>query len=45
MQKFQITKYSWDEHNRRWSDLILMAILDEEWDMGDTKRGERKSPG
>jgi len=45
VQKFRITKYSWNEDDGRWSDLISMAILDEEWDVGHTKRGKSKSPG
>jgi hypothetical protein len=35
-QKFRITKHSWDEEEGRWSDLISMVIVNEEW---DTQRG------
>jgi len=35
VQKFRITKHSWDEDGK-WSDLISMVIMNEEW---DTQRG------
>jgi hypothetical protein len=36
VQKFRITKHSWDEEDGKWSDLISMVIMSEEW---DTQRG------
>ena len=32
VQKCRIRKYTFDEDDGTWSDLISMAILDEEWD-------------